>query len=301
MAEAPSPDHEDAWEASGCPLCESPVSSARRVHQFARASYHRCGECGLVYLSPRPSEVAMLARYRDGAYYEGERSFGYEDYLSDAGAYRRTFARRLRELRPFRASGRLLDVGCGPGLFLEEASRAGYDVRGVDPSRSAVGSAPSHLRGRIEVGTLPSAGFPAESFDVVTMFDVFEHVYHPTEFAAEVARVLAPGGIAAVATPDYDSWLRRVLGSRNVSFKIPEHVSYYTRATLARAVGARFRILETWQIGQYCTTEFVCSRLEGVSPHLARAARTAVRALRLERWTPYVPSGSLLAVLERRE
>jgi 2-polyprenyl-3-methyl-5-hydroxy-6-metoxy-1,4-benzoquinol methylase len=289
------------WEECDCPLCGG--TERRLAVRFEESSYHRCAGCGLVYLSPRVEEARMLRLYEDASYFAGDRHLGYETYEEDEAVYRRTFERRLREITPYKAGGRLLDVGCGTGIFLDVARRAGWSASGLDASPYAVSAISARAGGlgeRIRIGTLESVDYEPGSFDVVTMFDFFEHVYRPIDFARRVARVLAPGGIAVVATPNYDSWLRRLLGRRTVSFKIPEHVAYYTPSTLASAVSECFDVVHVEAIGQYCTTDFVARRLSNVAPALGAVFRAGVRGLRASGWQPYVPSGSLLAILGRR-
>jgi 2-polyprenyl-3-methyl-5-hydroxy-6-metoxy-1,4-benzoquinol methylase len=289
------------WEDCGCPVCDADATERKVAYRFPQSDYHQCLQCDLVYLSPRVPEPRMLALYQDASYYAGEQSLGYETYEEDEDVYRMTFTRRLREFSRFKPGGQVLDIGCGTGLFLEAAESEGWDVSGLDVSRYARSAEATALAGRIRVGTLETADFAPGSFDVVTMFDFFEHVYRPREFVDHVARILAPNGIAVVATPDYGSWMRRLLGRRTVSFKIPEHVAYYTRETLSRAVSHAFDLTHVEPIGQYCTTAFVERRLAGVAPLLGRAFGLGVRAVGASDWTPYVPSGSMLAVLEKRK
>lgn len=286
------------WEECDCPVC----GAAKRqvAHRFPRSAYHRCSQCGLVYLSPRLEENCMLDLYRAESYFAGEQSLGYETYEQDEAVYRRTFERRLRAMEPFVSPGRLLDIGCGTGLFLDVARQAGWDAFGLDASNYAVSQGPTNLADRITTGTLENTDYAAESFDAITMFDFFEHVYQPAAFAERVARILSPSGVAIVATPDYDSWMRRALGRRTVSFKIPEHVTYYTRKTLARAVQENFEIIHVEAIGQYCTTDFVERRLANIAPALGSAFRFAIATVGAKRWQPYVSSGSLLAIMVRR-
>ena len=123
------------WEECDCPLCGS--GKRRLAYRFPDSAYHRCAECGLVYLSPRVSEECMLQLYQGESYFAGEQSLGYETYEADEPVYRRTFERRLRDLARFKSGERLLDVGCGTGLFLDVARRAGWEVSGLDASRYA--------------------------------------------------------------------------------------------------------------------------------------------------------------------
>jgi 2-polyprenyl-3-methyl-5-hydroxy-6-metoxy-1,4-benzoquinol methylase len=288
------------WEDGECPLCGP--APARTLHAFPQASYVRCAACGLVHLRPRLREEDMLRLYQDGTYFSGSAELGYDDYAAEAPALRRTFARRLRELARHSPGGRLLDVGCGTGLLVEAALAEGWDAYGIDASAHAVQQAQRTLGARVRAGTLEQADFGAP-FDLVTGFDVFEHLYRPRIFVREAAARLRPGGCLALATPNYASWLRRLLGRRSVSFKIPEHVAYYDPRTLALAVAEEFRVVELRWTGQYCTTRFLARRLAGLSrtvgalvpPLAAGFQRATGRPLE-----PYVPSGSLLAVLVRR-
>ncbi len=298
MSHTASLERDLQWEECDCPLCGS--GERRLAYRFPRSAYHRCTRCGLVYLSPRVSEECMLRLYQEESYFAGEQSLGYETYEADEAVYRLTFERRLRDLARFKSGARLLDVGCGTGLFLDVARRAGWEAFGLDASRYAVSTRPGDLAARIQTGTLETVEYEAGSFDAVTMFDFFEHVYRPAEFAKRLARILVPGGVAVVATPNYDSWMRRILGRRTVSFKIPEHVAYYTQHTLAAAVAESFEIIHVEPTGQYCTTDFVRRRLANVAPVLGASFRLGVSTLLAASWQPYVPSGSLLAILARR-
>jgi SAM-dependent methyltransferase len=288
------------WEDGECPLCGA--TRARTLHRFPEASYARCLDCGLVHLRPRLREAEMLRLYQDGAYFSGSAELGYEDYEAEAPLLRRTFERRLDELARHQPRGRLLDVGCGPGLLVEAALARGYDAYGIDASAHAAERARETLAGRVRAGTLESLAFD-EPFDLITGFDVFEHLYQPRAFVRRLATLLRPGGRVALATPNYDSWLRRLLGRRTVSFKIPEHVAYYDPRTLARAVGEEFRVIELRWTGQYCSAAFLERRLRsaaGALGALVPAAAGAFERLAGRPLVPYVPSGSLLAVLARR-
>jgi SAM-dependent methyltransferase len=295
----PLGDERLTWEDPGCLLCGSAPAAGRVVARFPRASYRRCRECGLVYLSPRLTEDCMLELYRRGDYFLGEAGFGYATYEEDERAYRRTFARRLDEISAHQAGGRLLDVGCGTGWLIDAALARGFDAHGVEASEYAVGRRPD-LAGRVRRGSFEDFAWDGRPFDVITLMDVFEHLYHPGRAAARLAELTAPGGVVAIATPDYDAWLRRVLGRRSVSFKVPEHITYYTRGTLGRAVGDHLQVIHVEPIGQYCTPGFLASRLDAVVPLAGRAVR-GLAAVRGPEWLPYVPSGSLLALLRRKE
>src|SRR4030095_8598990 len=127
-------------------------------------------------------------------------------------------------------------------------------------------------------------------------FTVSAHLYQPRAFVRRLATLLRPGGRVALATPNYDSWLRRLLGRRTVSFKIPEHVAYYDPRTLARAVGEEFRVIELRWTGQYCSAAFLERRLRsaaGALGALAPAAGGAFQRPARRPLAPHVPSRRL--------
>ena len=108
----------------------------------------------------------------------------------------------------------LLDIGCGTGDFLCEAAAAGYTVTGVEFSQTSAATAASRVPGRIINGSIDDAAFPDATFDVVANSDVIEHVRDPLAFAKEIRRILKPGGVALISTPDLGSWSHKLLGNK---------------------------------------------------------------------------------------
>jgi SAM-dependent methyltransferase len=170
--------------------------------------------------------------YRDSTYFEGG-GLGYRSYAAQEPTRRRTFRELLAELeRRGLTGGRLLEVGCAYGYFLDEA-RGLFDHRvGTDFSElaleRALGRAEELFCGGLD--ELP----PGDPFDCAACIHVIEHVYHPVAFLGEIHRRLRPGGWLVVATPDAGSLWRRLLGKRWPFYKPPEHVTFFDRATLPR-------------------------------------------------------------------
>ena len=104
----------------------------------------------------------MLELYQDAAYYDsGVAGQGYDEYLAVRENWLRTFAARLRAIARHQPSGRALDVGCGPGFFLDAAARPGFEAWGLDPSAYAVELARRTHGERVREGVIESAPFPA--------------------------------------------------------------------------------------------------------------------------------------------
>ena len=127
------PDPKDI-ESTSCPIC-GPGPEQILHYDFAPYRVVSCSRCGLVFLSPRLTEPAILRLYSDQEYYVSEVSGqGYDEYLEVQHNWVKTFTRRLDQIARYQSPGKALDIGCGPGFFLEAAQAKDYDVFGLDPS-----------------------------------------------------------------------------------------------------------------------------------------------------------------------
>ena len=174
----------------------------------------------------------MQEVYRQPSYYAGGEC-GYADtsYVAQEPALRATFKRLLRNLASRGLTGGdLLEIGCGYGYLLDEA-RAFFDGR-VGTEFSAQGAEIARATGaEVLVGGIEQV--PAQrKFDCVIATQVIEHVYEPLSFVKQLADLTTSGGHIVLATPDIGGALRRVMGQRWPSFKLPEHVVYFDFQTL---------------------------------------------------------------------
>jgi SAM-dependent methyltransferase len=256
-------------ETTTCPIC-GPDPAQDLCYDFAPYRVVSCSRCGLVFLSPRLTESAILKLYSDEEYYVSEvAGQGYDEYLEVQHNWVRTFTRRLQQIGKYQKPtspersrrSKALDIGCGPGFFLEAAQARGYDAFGLDPSEYIVKAAGGKFGERIKLGVIESADYPADEFDLVVAFDTFEHVYHPLEWLSAVRRVLKPGGLLAITTPDPTSPLAKISGKKWVSFKLPEHVFYWSPATIRRVLAEGWEVLEIRPAGQYASLGFLLRRL----------------------------------------
>lgn len=286
-------------ERPDCALC-GPGPLQRLRHEFPPYGVVACEGCGLVFLSPRPTEAAALSLYQDPAYYDSEtRGHGYDEYLEVRANWQRTFRGRLHQIRPYKTAGRVLDVGCGPGFLLDAAVAMGYEAWGIDPSGYAVALARETHGDRVQVGVLENAPFAPASFDLVVAQDAFEHVYTPRLFLDAAHRLLKPDGVLAITTPDPTSLLARVSGRAWVSFKIPEHVYYWSPATLRRALAPAFDVRRITGAGQYATAGFLLRRLLRLGPRPPVVLRGLLAVL--NRVNLYTNNGSLTVIAGKRE
>jgi len=218
-----------------CPVCGAGPCS--RALWKDGVEILACPDCGLRFWRP-PPDFRPESVY-DAAYFESrEASRGYDDYAALEPALRRNFARRLARLGPPGRGARLLDVGAAHGFALAEAARAGFRAVGCEIARSAARRAGERAPGRICVANGLRLPFAAGSFQVVTLWDVLEHLADPHAALAEVARVLEPGGRLLLSTGDAGSLAARLSGARWHLYTLPEHLFFHTRESLRRLLEA---------------------------------------------------------------
>ena len=232
----------------------------------------RCRRCGLAYTNPRlPVERIMQA------YANVEDPLYVEEY--DGRAI--TFRKHLARLEEFKAPpGRLLDVGAYSGVFVEAAQARGWDAWGLEPCRWALDLARSRGVNMIE-GSLDTATIQPQSFDVVTMWDVIEHVTDPLGQLRAVHGLLRPGGLAVVHTMDMSSLFAKIMG-RRWPWLMAMHIYYFTPRTLGSlAEKAGLRVITSRAEGRYLRLGYIATRIAGINRVAGRLAASGLRALGL--------------------
>ena len=217
-----------------CHLCgETAHELVRRTGPY---TILRCRTCGLGCLDPQPPLQETRELYSE-EYFASRDALakGYSGYVTHAADLRATFRQRLRYLPPTSGGARLLDIGAAAGYFVEQARTAGWDAEGLEPSAWAAAYARDEVKVPVAEGTLETATVEPGSFDVVTFWEVIEHVSDPRDFLSRIARLLKRGGWALLSTPDAGSLVARMLGRRWLGWqKVPEHLFYFDRPTLRR-------------------------------------------------------------------
>jgi len=220
-------------EMTPCPVCRS--SDMFALHTFEPFKVVSCRNCGLIYLNPRMKESAMMKVYQENEYFSdsGDSGYQYVNYASQEESMRMTFRRFLKELKKFGiTSGRLLELGCGYGYFLDEAKHCFSYLAGTELSQDAGDNARKISGADVYIGDVSSLPNELCGFDLIVSINVIEHIYSPAEFILSLKKRLREGGRILIATPDIGSIWYKIMQRRWSSFKIPEHVVYYTKNTL---------------------------------------------------------------------
>lgn len=221
-----------------CPVCGA--DGTRSVYRLEPRALVRCVRCGLVRVDPMPTQRDALELY-DAGYFE-DPEIGYADYLGDERVFRAEFRRRLRTIEAAGGRGRLFDAGCATGGLLLEARARGFSVSGLEPSEAVAGVARERTGAPVRAQPLERVLLDRFWYDVITLFDVLEHLVDPVPPLRVLRGALRPEGLLAVTVPDFGGWWSRVTGPRWPFVTPWEHLTYFTRRTLVttlRAAGFR--------------------------------------------------------------
>jgi len=258
-------------QSSPCPVCNQPSQydfSGRDLmfNHYDRYDYHRCTSCNFIFQHPLPTTEQI------GSFYPNE----YEVYeeqsrLKKVSGLRKSILKKYYGYSHlntntfndficfipkqfnnnfevhFCANGKVLDVGCGNGRYLDGMKKLGWQVKGVEFNEGAVRVC--NLSGLdVHHGDLFSANFDANSFDVINVSHVVEHVPNPKEFFAELSRVLKKNGTLIIKTPNSEALGRRLFNTNWYANDVPRHIYLFSEKNfnvLANASSLKVQQLRT--------------------------------------------------------
>ena len=175
-----------------CPVCDAD-NNGFLFHHFDEC-YTECETCGLIYINPRLRQDEVESFFEDEYYGLDRKKVEFSTRL-------RYFEEKIRSMESLKQKGRVLDIGCGPGHFLEMCRRAGWQPVGVELSAQACAAARAQGLD-VAQGSLQQAAFADGEFDVVTLWNVLDHMTQPLDEMREVHRILKPGGLVLVRVPN---------------------------------------------------------------------------------------------------
>jgi len=182
----------------------------------------KCKNCHLIYMNPM-EKVNKTNEY----YFKAKNTHAptiRESYLRTAGS-------QVRLIQKYASGTNLLDIGCAQGFFLYNASKAGYTTKGIEISQDAAEYAVKEFGLDVEAKSFEELRFPENHFDVVTLWQVLEHVPYPLTILQEVHRILKPGGLLVVSTPDIGGIPAKILRKKWWDIK-RLHINQFTKKTL---------------------------------------------------------------------
>ncbi len=250
----------DCYEPEICYQCGS--SDYKLIASGPVVPVIRCTQCGLM---------------RQGLKKEIKDSFSLQ---SCAGGSERYIKQRLEKeatqlvdyvkvlpnLERIQATkGTLLEIGCSTGLLLDEFRKAGWDAAGVEPDAWAYNLAKEKHDLSVTNAYFQEAGYADDTFDVVVMLHVIEHIPNPLKALKQLNKLIKPGGILVMETPRYDTIWFKFLKGRERSV-IPGHLYYFTRKSLTEmASNAGFELIKLDSVGRTLTLDRLCYSISKVS------------------------------------
>jgi len=210
-----------------------------------------CKRCGLFYVNPRPTQEEMGKFYPE--------TYSWKETL-ETGSFLTKWVRKLEKGYRYhllndevgkvvkftgKNRGKVLDIGCGTGDRLDVFRNKGFETFGVETSESA-GFAKKYLKLNVTQGDLFSAQFPDHFFDIVTLYNVLEHILDPLRVCEEIRRVLRHDGFLVIQVPNKESFQSRVFRQSWAAFDVPRDLYYFGIETVKRLLGrAGFEVGKT--------------------------------------------------------
>lgn len=204
-----------------CLICSS--DKLPHLKNYEKAFLVKCKNCGFVFSKKIPSSDE-LKKFYDG--------YGQYEYVSPITINR--YKEILLYLEKYRSTNNILDIGCGTGIFLEEAKKLGWNVFGTEYGDDKIKQC-TQKGISMNQGILDKNNYK-DKFDIITSFEVIEHINNPKNELENISSLLRKGGIIYLTTPNFNSISRRYLKNKWQQIFYPEHLSYYTVKTISKAL-----------------------------------------------------------------
>jgi 2-polyprenyl-3-methyl-5-hydroxy-6-metoxy-1,4-benzoquinol methylase len=258
-------------DAAPCLVCEASEGSEPAFGILAR-----CRRCG--FITWPGSSTADLTRVYDRSYFT---EVDYPDYEGNEAALRRSMRRHLRQMARYgTVGGRLLELGCAYGFFLDEAAQVFDRVVGIDVIAPAVTRARERFGVDARAGHFLEMDLGAERFDAVCLWDTVEHLPRPDEFVAKIHGLIASEGRLYLTTGDISSLNARLRGANWRQIHPPSHLHYFSRETVCRLLErCGFEVLGFETASYYHTAHNVLASMALRKNATARVARVLLRII----------------------
>lgn len=267
-------------------------------------TYVRCQNCGLYRLVLQEPYQKFLNRYYEQGYFCGDPDCcAYVDYWGDRHAIQKNMRVYRDQIKKFKTRGKLLDVGCSMGLFLELAQEAGFDSSGIDVSEYALRQAKKRFAGQVWRTELAKANFPNRSFDVITLFDVLEHLQDPRRELKKAQQLLKDDGILVFETGNLESFWARRLGRNWHFFAPPQHLYAFGASHLETLLDqAGFTIALLTPHNKWITLRYLLHLASSIGqiPGTAKVYRL-LNQTPLAKWQIYLPLRDKVIVVAKKK
>ena len=216
---------------STCPYCKSKDYSIQySTFDIFGNDYEivKCKSCQAYFLTPNPSDELLAIAYDDSYYGGSDDEEKFEGFIEKGLNYfRKQRAKRVANLAG--AKGRVLDIGCGNGQFLEQVRKFGeIEIFGTEMEGGSAKRAVRVEGLNLKIGELAKADYSEKSFDAITMFHVFEHLKNPEEYLNVIDSIIKPNAHLVVSFPNIDSWQAKFFRGKWLHLDPPRHLFFFS-------------------------------------------------------------------------
>lgn len=284
-----------------CYLCGSHTNLFLRKNGY---TIYSCKSCGFAQTDLRRNFEDFVKENYGKGYFMGEPQYSaYDNYKEDKPFILMNVKQFMRKIKHIKKSGKLLDIGCAMGFFVEYAQKEGFDAYGLDPSHYAVVEAKKKFGNKIKEASLETADYAPKTFDVITMFDVFEHLGDPLGDLKKMTRWLKDDGIIMIATGNRQSLAARILKRRWTFYIPPQHLFFFDKITLAKILELSGLKAVVWsQIGKWLSLRYVMhlARTTGESK-FAEFLFPIIHKLKIDSMPLYLPIRDNMIVIAQKK
>jgi SAM-dependent methyltransferase len=239
-----------------CPICGSNnISNKYQLRDFrldkeALYSYSECAQCGLVFQNPQISPNTMVTHYNQETVYDLPLSLkGIKKTLFNHG-----LSKRAKIIKKFKHSGRLLDIGCGSGAFINfMATNLSFEVMGTEINKANIEFIEDHYSLDVRFGDIGELDLPIKQFDVITLWDVLEHIHDPKQMILNLNTFLKPDGLLVLRVPNLNSLDSKIFGRFWAGLDAPRHYFIFLENSISKLLddcGYQIKLIDQ-SIGGY--------------------------------------------------
>lgn len=243
---------------NNCPLCGHEGFKVI-LSQTRSGRIVRCQNCGFYYTNSLNKERVIVSKDNSAAYDDVSREY----YLTKLKEKIVNANLHLNDIEEYtKIKGRLLDIGAYLGIFIQEAQKRGWQAQGIEPVREAAKFAQEKFSLPVENVSLEEFNSLDGSFDLITMYQVIEHLADPVASIEKVNKLLKPGGLLVIETPNIDNNWFKIFKSKWRNF-IPEHFQFFDKRTLKFLLGQHnFDVLEVKTVKRVISLEMIGQQLK---------------------------------------
>lgn len=281
-----------------CPVCDTKKN--KKILQFQIYSVIECTKCNLQYIYPMPTQLELKKLYqREYFFCDLPGVKGYKNYQKLTHYLLEEARRKLKFIKNFTNSKKILDVGCGTGIFLKVAKENKFSVFGNDLSPFAIKRLKSE---GIEVfeGSIENEIFPKEEFEIVTAWDVIEHTKDLKDSIKSIWKTLKKDGYLFITTPNTDSYDAKLMHRHWYGYKkIPEHAVFFNSKSIKKLLENHgFKVVKITGWGFSRNLDFIFDKLVAYSSFFL-IIKKLLRILHISNLSMFFPLTDFMVVAKK--